>query len=129
MRNTTCDAPGGNGEGATYLGSMTTGTTDGNGDVSFTFHPTSMSVGQVITATATSTTGNTSEFSACITVITGTAGIIEFVSTTYNVNENAGPAQITFKRTGGSDGSISATFSTTTFGTADAPTTRRWFRW
>ncbi len=116
--NTSCDASG-NGEGAVYLGSMTTGTTDGSGNVGFTFHPATMNVGQSITATATSTTGNTSEFSQCFTVTTGTAGVVEFVSAGYNVNENAGPAQITFKRTGGTDGSISATFNTSTGGTAD----------
>jgi CSLREA domain-containing protein len=116
--NGACDASG-NGEGAVYLGSTTTGTTDGSGNVGFTFHPTTMSVGQVITATATDASGNTSEFSACFTVTTGTAGIVEFVSASYNVNENAGPAQITFKRTGGTNGSISATFDTVVGGTAD----------
>lgn len=64
--NSTCDASG-NGEGATYLGNVTTGTTDGSGNVSFTFNPTSLASGQVITATATDASNNTSEFSACFT--------------------------------------------------------------
>ena len=57
--NASCDSAG-NGEGQTYLGSITTSATDANGDVSFTFHPdathaASMTAGKVITATATST--------------------------------------------------------------------------
>jgi Peptidase family C25/Calx-beta domain len=62
----TCDASG-NGEGASYLGSLNTGATDVNGDVAFNF-TTSLTAGQVITATATDANGNTSEYSACSTV-------------------------------------------------------------
>jgi len=39
-------------------------------------------------------------------------GNVQFSSPTYSVNENAGPATLTITRTGGSDGAISATFST-----------------
>src|SRR5207302_5154416 len=68
-----CDTSG-NGEGKTYLGSMTTAATDGTtGDVSFTFHPSVLTIGQVVTATATTTGSpfNTSEFSQCFTVANG----------------------------------------------------------
>ncbi|MFL6209445.1 MAG: Calx-beta domain-containing protein [Pyrinomonadaceae bacterium] len=118
--NSTCDSSG-NGEGQTYLGSLTTDPTDGSGNVSFTFHPTTLSAGQVVTATATDTSGNTSEFSQCVTVAGGTAGQILFTSLTYSVAENVagGMAAITVTRTGGSDGAISATFSTAD-GTATA---------
>ncbi|MDT7605283.1 MAG: hypothetical protein QOF61_3280, partial [Acidobacteriota bacterium] len=117
--NDACDASG-NGEGKTYLGSLTTGTTDSNGDVSFTFHPSVLTSGQFITATATNAGGSTSEFSACAAVGSGTAGTIQFSSSSYTVLETGGTAAITITRVGGSDGSISADFSTTD-GTATAP--------
>jgi uncharacterized repeat protein (TIGR01451 family) len=63
--NTSCD-PSGNGEGQTLVGSMTV-TTDASCNASFTF-PASLSPGQVITATATSPTNDTSEFSPCLAV-------------------------------------------------------------
>jgi CSLREA domain-containing protein len=109
--NASCD-PSGNGEGETFVGT-TDVTTDGNGDATFTFHPSSLTAGQSVTATATNTSSNsTSEFSACATAQTGSAGTIEFSQTDYSVAENAGVAHITIKRVGGSDGSVSATFST-----------------
>jgi hypothetical protein len=67
--STSCDASG-NGEGATFLASVTT-TTDGTGNVSFTNTGLPLvSVGNVVTATATrnSSPFDTSEFSACATV-------------------------------------------------------------
>lgn len=64
--NASCDASG-NGEGQTFLGSATT-TTAANGNATFnTTIAASASVGQSITATATNSQGNTSEFSACVT--------------------------------------------------------------
>ncbi|HEY6803613.1 MAG TPA: hypothetical protein VI306_08545 [Pyrinomonadaceae bacterium] len=68
--NASCDSSG-NGEGNTYVGSLTTGITDSNGDVLFTFVSPPLSLGQVITATATDVSGNTSEFSNCVTVTSG----------------------------------------------------------
>ena len=59
-----CDSSG-NGEGQTYLGSVTTGTTDGSGNVAFTYSPATLNVGDTVTATATDSSGNTSEFSTC----------------------------------------------------------------
>jgi CSLREA domain-containing protein len=111
--NASCDSSG-NGEGQTYIGSLVTDPTDSNGDVSFTFHPASLSNGQVVTATATDDGGNTSEFSQCATVAGGAAGQIQFASTNYAVAENAAGqvAVIDLTRVGGSDGSISATFTT-----------------
>ena len=65
--NTVCD-PSGHGEGETFLG-FTDVSTDGSGNVSFmvTF-PTTVPVGQFITATATDPDNNTSEFSLCLPV-------------------------------------------------------------
>ena len=65
--NTACD-PSGNGEGEIFLG-FDTVTTGGTGDVSFSVSlPTTVAVGQFITATATDPAGNTSEFSECVEV-------------------------------------------------------------
>src|SRR5207237_9102060 len=104
--NASCDTSG-NGEGKTYIGSLLTGTTDANGDVSFTFHPASLTVGQFVTATATDNVGNTSEFSACATVAGRHAGTVQLRSPPYSIAENdpAGVAHITVRRVGGSDGS------------------------
>jgi CSLREA domain-containing protein len=82
FKNTACNAvaPNNYGEGATYLGSVTTGNTDGSGDVGFTFNPATLNLGDVITATATDVNGNTSEFSACFTVA--------FPDITFNASGN-----------------------------------------
>jgi hypothetical protein len=66
--------PSGYGQGKTYLGSASV-TTGANGNASFlvTF-PTATTAGQVISATATDPNGNTSEFSADMTV---QAGVIQ----------------------------------------------------
>jgi CSLREA domain-containing protein len=123
-QNTSCDTSG-NGEGKTYLGSTSVVTDGTTGDVSFTFHPLVLTIGQQVTATATSDVGvNTSEFSTCFTVLNGDpgAGDIQFTSATYSVAENVpgGLAAITLTRVGGTNGSISATF-TTSDGTAQQP--------
>jgi len=61
--------PSGFGEGATFIGS-TTATTDGAGHAAFSLTlPAAVAVGSAATATATRlSTGDTSEFSACIAV-------------------------------------------------------------
>jgi len=61
-----CDSSG-NGEGQTFLGE-TSVTTDAFGKASFQVSVPSGSGNQVVTATATDPTGNTSEFSACVGV-------------------------------------------------------------
>jgi hypothetical protein len=62
----TCDASH-NGEGKVYLGSVAfTTNTVGHGSFSLTV-PTGFAAGNAITATATDSAGNTSEFSACRT--------------------------------------------------------------
>ncbi|HYO99382.1 MAG TPA: Calx-beta domain-containing protein [Pyrinomonadaceae bacterium] len=118
--NTSCDTSG-NGEGQTYIGSVTTGTTDANGDVAFSFNPSALTLGQIITATAINNLNSTSEFSACVAVMAGTPGDIRFTSATYTVAENAqgGAASITVERVGGADGQITSNFSTAD-GTATA---------
>jgi hypothetical protein len=70
--NAGCD-PLGFGEGQTFLGALTV-MTDATGNASFTASlPTAVAVGQLITATATDTENNTSEFSQCRAVAADTA--------------------------------------------------------
>jgi hypothetical protein len=66
--NSSCD-PSGNGEGESYLG-FTMVTTDAmcNASINITF-AASIPAGRVLTLTATDPSGNTSEFSQCITVV------------------------------------------------------------
>ncbi|HEX7313869.1 MAG TPA: carboxypeptidase regulatory-like domain-containing protein [Pyrinomonadaceae bacterium] len=68
--NATCDAAGG-GEGAQLLGSSDV-STDGNGNAAFNVSLPNVAIGQVITATATDPSGNTSEFSTCRAVVAAT---------------------------------------------------------
>jgi CSLREA domain-containing protein len=117
--NAACDGSG-SGEGQTYIGSLTTDTTDANGDVSFTFHPASLAAGQFVTATATDASGNTSEFSECAAATVGASGSIQFTAASYEVSESGGTASITVTRAGGTDGLITSYFSTAD-GTATAP--------
>jgi CSLREA domain-containing protein len=64
----TCD-PSGHGEGALVMGPLPPVVTDGDGNGSFSVTvATSIPTGEAITATAVSSTGNTSEFSECRTV-------------------------------------------------------------
>jgi uncharacterized repeat protein (TIGR01451 family) len=62
--NAVCDATG-NGEGATFLGTASV-LTDGAGNGAIPLF--AATAGQIVTATATNGTNNTSEFSACVTV-------------------------------------------------------------
>ena len=62
--NTACD-PSGNGEGQTFLGGVSV-TTDANGNATLPLF--TAAAGLIVTATATSATNDTSEFSACVTV-------------------------------------------------------------
>ena len=62
--NGACD-PSGNGEGQTFLGSAPV-TTDANGNATIPLFAAAS--GTIVTATATSATNDTSEFSSCVTV-------------------------------------------------------------
>jgi CSLREA domain-containing protein len=118
--NLTCDTSG-NGEGKTYLGS-TNVTTDASGNVSFSFNPDSLSIGDVVTATATDVSLNptlprndTSEFSACLTAVAGTPGSLQFTAANYDIAEgNSGTSTVTITvtRTGGSDAAASVNYTT-----------------
>ena len=92
--NTSCDGSG-NGEGRTFLGSGTATTVGNNVSFNITLAGASASVGQVITATATSPAappnpGSTSEFSACIPYGAADLSISKAVSSpTIVVGSNA----------------------------------------
>jgi CSLREA domain-containing protein len=100
--NDACDLSG-DGEGKTYLGSVTTGTTDINGDVSFTVTVPALVAGKPLTATATDSGGNTSEFSLCLAPAT-TQTISGTVFTTNSVGTMPAGRTITLLQNGVSAG-------------------------
>lgn len=76
------------GEGQTFLGA-TSVTTDSSGNASFTVTlPVAVLAGQVVSATATDPTGNTSEFSQNRVVVAGNSAPVASADT-YSVNEDA----------------------------------------
>jgi CSLREA domain-containing protein len=109
----------GYGEGQIYLGA--TGVTTSGHNATFSVAFPGVSIGQVVTATATDPNGNTSEFSQCRQVTAPvTAGIISFSGAAYSISEGSGVATITVTRTGGSGGAVSVQYATTSGGTATA---------
>lgn len=114
--NTSC-SPSGYGEGKTYLKSFDV-TTDASGSVPFLTQLSSpLPVGTVLTATATDSFGNTSEFSPC-GLIEG-PGAFGFTTGFTSVSEAAGSLALRVLRTGGSFGAVSVSYATAS-GTATA---------
>jgi hypothetical protein len=108
--------PSGRGEGERFLG-QATATTDGRGFATFAADvAATIPAGQLVTATATDPSGNTSEFSPGVAESLGT---VQFRLTAYQVEEGAGRATITVTRTGGSGGSFTVDYATSD-GTAGA---------
>jgi Calx-beta domain-containing protein len=111
-----CDSTG-HGEGASFIGTGVT-TTDANGNANFSaVLPISLGGGQVVTATATDSLGNTSEFSVCYEI--GAPGTVQFTSPTYTVPEANGSATITVTRTLGTAASATVDYAASN-GTATA---------
>jgi parallel beta-helix repeat protein len=107
--NSSCNASG-YGSSETYLGSLNT-TTDGSGNASFLITlNTTLPVGRSITATATDSGGNTSEFSHCTSVTD--AGVLAFASSSASAGEGAGTASVTVNRFSGSNGTVTVNYST-----------------
>ncbi len=103
--------PSGNGEGALFFGTVQV-TANANGDATINATiPSPLPVGRVITATATSSGGNTSEFSAGDA--TNAAGTVQFNFSTFAVIEDVGVANFTVVRTGGSTGTLTVDYATT----------------
>lgn len=93
-RNSSCD-PSGNGEGEHFIGS-TLVTTDASGNANFdTTFAVSTAASEVLTATATDLSGNTSEFSPCATV--GSIGLS--IGDVSAVEGNSGTTSFSFSVT------------------------------
>ena len=102
--------PSGNGEGALFFNTTSVNTdNNGNATINVTF-PMSLPAGRVITATATSATGNTSEFSAGDA--SGANGSLQFTVAMSWVIEDVGMANITVVRQGGTNGNLSVDYAT-----------------
>lgn len=114
--NSVCD-PVGFGGGARHIGT-TMVTTDGGGNVSFdTTFAQVVPANQVITATATDATGNTSEFSQC-SPSSPPVGAVSFSPIFAQVFESSGSVTFNLNRTGGTAGSITVNYAVTGGGTA-----------
>jgi hypothetical protein len=121
--NLACDASG-NGEGRTYLGSTMVNTDAGcNALINFTL-PVGVPAGLVVTATATDSVGNTSEFSSCVNAQGPTAtptptpsptppGSLQFSAANYDGAEDCAATVVTVTRTGDSSGAASVEYATT----------------
>lgn len=110
-RTDACDTSG-SGEGRYFLGSAAA-ITDGAGNATFNF-PTSLALGQVVTATATVTNlvlaNDTSEFSPCMTVTPPPT--IAFSLAAYSANEGAASRTVIVNRSGALDGTVTVDYST-----------------
>lgn len=103
-----CDASG-TGEGSQFLGT-TNVTTDGSGNTSFVaLSPVPLSSGRAVTATATDSQGNTSEFSPCQTNQTS---LVSFSQSAYIVGESGGAVTITINRTNSQSGPMTVDYAT-----------------
>ncbi len=110
--------PSGNGEGALFFNTTSVNTdANGNASINVTF-PMSLAAGRIITATATNSAGNTSEFSATADG-SGATGSLQFSAASFAVIEGIGVANITVVRQGGTNGNLSVDYATEN-GTATA---------
>lgn len=82
--NASCD-----GEGATYIG-QTRVTTNGSGNGSFSVILPDAAAGNILTATATDPSGNTSEFSACVTGVAGFKFVVNSATDAVDVSPGDG---------------------------------------
>ncbi len=112
--NAACHASG-NGEGRTFLGFATVSTdASGNATINTTL-PVAVAAGELITATATDPTSNTSEFSNCVAVTaspfnvtnTNDAGAGSLRQAMLDANATAGTQTITFNIPGAGPHTIS----------------------
>jgi len=109
FRVDSCDASG-NGEGKYFLASKNLTVTN-NGVGIFNYFNIPLTVGQIITATATDANGNTSEFSPCRTV-NPAPGTLSLSAATYSANESSVTRTIVVNRTGGSFGTVQVNYAT-----------------
>jgi Calx-beta domain/Right handed beta helix region len=114
--SSSCDAAG-FGEGTTFIGA-TQVITDPSGNSSFGVQfPVQIADGSAVTATATDSSGNTSEFSLCFAV--NAPGSVQFIADSQSALEQGGLATVTVSRTLGSVASGTVDFAASS-GTATA---------
>jgi CSLREA domain-containing protein len=106
--SSTTPDPSGFGEGETYIGT-TTVTTNAAGNASFSFNTLGSPIGSYITATATATNGDTSEFSNALVV--SSPGTLQFASPGYSTAES-GTVTLTVQRVNGAAGAVSVNWTT-----------------
>lgn len=123
---TSCNAaaPNNHGEGRTYLGELSSVTTDASGDATFTFTSDgspAVSAGDVITATATDSNGNTSEFSRCRVALGGPSPALSIADASITEG-NLGSSDLSFTITLSSPSTDTVTVEwVTADGTAASP--------
>ncbi len=118
--NSSCD-PSGFGEGQNLVGPISA-TTDAQGRATFSANYPA-TIGQFITATATSAGNNTSTFSQCVQAAAYQVGTFQFVNNgVYGVSEGVGNALITVSRTGDNSTTATVNYATVSGGTAVAGT-------
>lgn len=105
--NSICDFSG-FGEGARWMGA-TTASTNSSGDASFNAAFAALPPNQIVTATATDPSGNTSEFSHCATT-SPAVGSVGFSGTPF-ITESSGTVPIPISRNGGSAGSLTVGYT------------------
>lgn len=116
--NSACHGSG-FGEGESFIG-FTNVTTDPNGDAAITATLPVTPAGQFITATATSPTNDTSEFSPCALVGGPNPGVLQFASSVFFAEEQFPTTKITVTRSSGMLGTVTVNYATSD-GTATAP--------
>jgi CARDB protein len=108
--NTVCDGTG-FGEGETFIASVSV-TTDGSGAAPFLLGGLALPAGSFAVATATDSAGNTSEFSACVQVVLGSAPTATITATDSAASEvGANPGTFTISRTGTTTGDLIVSYT------------------
>ena len=108
--NAICNSSG-NGQGQTFLG-FTNATTDASCNANFSFSvPNARLNGPIITATATDANNNTSEFSACATLV-GIFPTLQLSAAAYTAGEGDKRVDVTISRSANPFGSASVNFAT-----------------
>src|SRR5262249_47382991 len=116
--SSTCDESG-FGEGKTYFGSANV-STDANGEATIAANLPVAAPLQYVTATATSSSNDTSEFSPCALVGGGGAGQLQFAENPFLGWEEDGTVTITVTRSLGATGTVTVNYTTGDL-TAHAP--------
>ncbi len=106
-------------EGRHFVG-FALGNTDGIGNLSFTSVLTqAIPPGSRLSATASATTGDTSEFSVCA-IVTGPPPSVSLAPATLSIGEGAGSAQLVVQLSSTSGAPVTVTYSTSASGAQPA---------